>query len=237
METIMGNATDITVTTLKAVAALAVMVLLVTATILARPSTALAQQAVTGDPIPGVPGYGVDLGLDPATGNIVELLVYRGQKQVQALKVCTADPVPRQSPIGTMDTADFNFDGHGDLLLETAFKDGNASYCIWLFNPKAKRFVFSQQLSQLTNPRPDPKTRTVASYSKLECEPCYQKQIFRWSKGQLVPVGEESVKPADLGLQLGGGCGWLRTVRQEKNGQMVFVSRDQVNSLGQVCTP
>ena len=58
--------------------------------------------------------------------------MYRGQKQVQALKMCTPEPVPRESPVGTMYTTDYNFDGHGDLALETAFKQGNASYCIWL---------------------------------------------------------------------------------------------------------
>ncbi len=196
-----------------------------------------ASQPVRGDPIPGVPGYGVELGLDSATGNIAELLVYRGQKQLQALKVCTAEPVPRQSPIGTMDTADYNFDGHGDLALQTASKQGNRSYCIWLFNPKTKRFVFSPQLSQLTNPRPVLATKTIISYTKLECGPCYQQESYRWSKWQLVPVREESVRPAELGLQLSGGCGWLRTVRQEKKGKLEFVSRDPVDIFGHVCQP
>jgi len=196
-----------------------------------------APQAVTGDPIPGIPGYGVELGLSPSIGKILELLVYRGQKQVQALKVCTPEPVPRESPVGTIYTTDYNFDGHGDLALETAFKNGNASYCIWLYDPETKRFEFSQPLSQLTNPSPDAKTRTVISYSKGECEPCYRRESYRWSKGQLVPVREESITPAELGLQLPGGCGWLHTVREEKNGKMEFVSRSQVNALGQDCLP
>ena len=196
-----------------------------------------AQPTVTGDPIPGLAGYGVELGLDPANGRISALLVYRGQKQWQELKVCTPEAVPREGPVGTMDTADYNFDGHYDLALETAFKGGNASYCIWLFEPKTGRFILSKQLSQLTNVRPDPKTHTVISTSKGECGPCYHEESYRWTKGQLIPVRETSVAPADLGLQLPGGCGWLRTVREEKHGKMVFVSRDQVNSLGQVCLP
>ncbi len=192
---------------------------------------------VTGYPIPGLAGYGVELGLDPSSGKILELLVYRAQKQVQALKVCTPEPVPRESPLGTLDTTDYNFDGYGDLLLETAFKQGNASYCVWLYNQKTGRFVLSKQLSQLTNPRPDPKTHTVVSYIKEECPICYRQETYRWSKGQLVPMREESVMPAELGLQLPGGCGWLRTVREEKNGKMAFVSRTQVNSLGEECLP
>jgi hypothetical protein len=43
--------------------------------------------------------------------------------------------------------------------------------------------------------------------------------------------------PADLDLQLPMGCGWLRTVKEEKNGKMVFVSRTQINSAGQECLP
>jgi hypothetical protein len=204
----------------------------------AKPSSqAQTLPAVTGDPIPGVAGYGVELGLSPSSGKILELLVYQGQKQVQALKVCTPEPVPRESLVGNIYYADYNFDGHSDLALETASKQGNASYCIWLFNPNTRRFEFSQQLSQLTNPSPDAQTHTVISYSKGECQPCYHRESYRWSNGQLMPVREESIAPADLGLQAPGGCGWLHTVREEKNGKMVFVSRSQVNSLGQDCLP
>lgn len=60
-----------------------------------------ASPSVTGSPIPGLPGYGVDLGLDAASGQILELLVYRGQQQFQVLKICTPEPVPRESPVGT----------------------------------------------------------------------------------------------------------------------------------------
>jgi len=199
------------------------------------PQPQQASPSVAGSPIPGLPGYGVDLGLDPTSGKIVELLIYRGQKQFQALKVCTLEPVPREDPVGTIDTADYNFDGYYDLALQTASKQGNASYCIWLYSPKTGRFVASPALSQLTNTRPDPQTHTVVSLIKGECPICYRQETYRWSKGQLVPVREESVQPADLGLQLPGGCGWLRTVREEKNGQMRFVSRSQVNELGQDC--
>ncbi len=198
---------------------------------------AQTSSAPTGDAIPGMAGYGVELGLSPSNGKILELLVYHGQKQVQALKVCTPEPVPRESPVGNIYYADYNFDGYSDLALETASQQGNASYCIWLFNPKTRRFEASRQLSQLTTPSPDVKTHTVVAYSKGECPPCYHRESYRWSKGQLIPVREESVTPADLGLQLPGGCGWLHTVKEGKDGKMVFVSRSQVNSLGQDCLP
>jgi hypothetical protein len=226
---------------MRRIAIIIVTIVLAAACLLTAPQNSVAQEqtppTVTGDPIPGLKGYGVELGLAPGSGKILELLVYRGQKLWQALKVCTPEAVPRESPVGTMETADYNFDGYYDLALETAFKQGNASYCIWLYNPKTRRFVASQQLSQLANTRPDPKTKTVISYSKGECGPCYRQETYRWSKGHLIPVREESVAPADLGLQLPGGCGWLRTVREEKNGKMEFVSRSQVNGLGQDCLP
>jgi hypothetical protein len=218
---------------------MAAAILVATPLLGAGPSAGAPPQAsqITGDPIPGIPGYGVELGLSPTSGQILELLVYRGQKLWQGLKVCTPGPVPRESPVGNIYTTDYNFDGHGDLALETASKQGNVSYCIWLYNPKTRRFEASKQLSELTNPSPDSQTHTVVSYSKGECPPCYHRETYRWSKGQLIPVREESVEPADLGLQLPGGCGWLHTVKEEKNGKMVFVSRSQVNSFGQDCVP
>ena len=97
--------------------------------------------------------------------------------------------------------------------------------------------MLSEQLSPLTNPSPDLKTHTVVSYLKGECPPCYRRETYRWSKGQLMPVREESVAPADLGLQAPGGCGWLHTVREEKNGKMEFISRSQVDIQGQECLP
>jgi hypothetical protein len=66
-------------------AILIVTALLLAASFLAIGATADAQVSpvVRGDPIPGDPGLGVELGLDPGNGKILELLVYRGQKLVQ----------------------------------------------------------------------------------------------------------------------------------------------------------
>jgi hypothetical protein len=67
---------------------------------------------------------------------------------------------------------------------KTAFEQGNASYCIWLYNPKTGRFVFSEELSRLTNPSPDAKTHAV-SYVKENCSICYRRESFRWAKGTI----------------------------------------------------
>lgn len=193
--------------------------------------------ATPSNPVPGLPGVGVDLGLD-ASGKVGAVLVYEGGKQTQVLPVCTAESVPRGDPVGTIATADYNFDGYSDLALQVASKDGNASYCIWLFDPKTRSFVPSKELSELTNPRPDPNTRTVISYKKEGCfGSCYEKETYTWSNGRLVPVKYESQTQPDPAAANTGGCIYLLTVKEEKNGQLVEVSRNRVNDMGAQCGP
>ena len=221
-------------TTIAMMGTVLMAVLLVTAQ---RSHAAPPQQSppVRGYPMPGLPGIGVEQGRDPA-GNILELLIYRGDSLLQTLKVCTDGPVPREGPVGTMDTADYNFDGYPDLALEVASAQNNASYCTWLFDPKAQRFVASPQLSKLTNPRPDLNTQTVTSYKNNGCQgACFAKTIYKWSKGNLVPVQYESQVEANPGMPAVGGCGYVLTVKKPKHGQMVEVSRDRVNNIGAVC--
>ena len=97
---------------------------------------------VQGTPIPGVVGYGVELGLD-VSGNVAALLVYQGTTVAQELVACTPQPVPRDGDVGTIATTDFNFDGYGDLLLQVSSQDKNAMFCVWLFDPKTKQYVAS----------------------------------------------------------------------------------------------
>jgi hypothetical protein len=115
-------------------------------------------------------GYGVELGLDPASGKILELLVYRGQKRLQALKVCTPEPVPRESPVGTMDTTDYNFDGYSDLALETAKMPDKLMDMKELFFVEATKYnVFPLDnvvLPRVLTARPSPTAgKSVFTYS------------------------------------------------------------------------
>jgi hypothetical protein len=191
---------------------------------------------VEGEPIPGVPGYGVKVGLNPA-GNIGALLVYQGTELSQQLRVCTEEPVERSGDVGTIATADLNFDGFGDLLLQVSSKNKNATFCIWLFEPKSKTYVPSSSLSRLVNPHADPKTKTVTTFRNTGCRrSCYEKQTFAWKHGHLQLIAEESVtENITTPTGYGGGCPFVRTVKQLRNGEMVESQRDMVNNLGSKC--
>src|SRR5215831_10737585 len=77
-----------------------------------------------GTPIPGLPSWSVALGLNPQ-GRVQSLLVYKGQQLVQTLDVCTDEPVARTDSVGSMATADFNFDGFYDLALQLSAEQSN----------------------------------------------------------------------------------------------------------------
>jgi hypothetical protein len=195
--------------------------------------TAAAQ--VQPNLLPGPPGIGVEEGLNSA-GNLEAILVYQNGQQIQFLPVCTNAPVPRNPPLGVINTADFNFDGYPDIALEVAFDKDNTSFCIWLFNPNSKRFVLSPQLSQLTNPRPEPGSRSVISYTNQGCQgACHDKQTYVWSKGQLVLMKDEKVTRM-INVDFDGpGCLYVLTLQERKKGRMIVKSRSTVNSLGVPC--
>jgi hypothetical protein len=191
---------------------------------------------VEGSPITGLPGFGVDLGLSPTSGLILAVLVYQGGKQIQELPVCTDGPVARGERVGTFDVADFNFDGYPDLMLQVTSKKSNYTYCVWLFDPHAQRFVASQDLSQLTNPRPDSQTRTVTSYENLGCfGTCYDKKTYVWSNGHLKLIREMTLTQ-DMNVSIDvGGCGYVLTRQESKHGRMVVAGSSRVNNLGVEC--
>ncbi len=189
---------------------------------------------VRGTPMPGLPNIGVELGLN-TRGNVESLLVYQGQQQVQTLNVCTEEPVIRQKQVGTLASADYNFDGFSDLALQvTAEKYNNNTFCVWIFDPRSQRFTASSQLSQLVNPVPDAKTHTVVSTKYPFCPYCYDKQVFKWSGEQLELVKHESLLMDPLAIGT-GGCSYVHTVEEPKDGRMRQVNRERTNALGAPC--
>ena len=198
----------------------------------------VAQQIVNvqGTPIPGVAGYGVELGLD-SSGNVAALLVYKGTAVAQELVVCTPQPIPRDGDIGTIATTDLNFDGYGDLLLQVSSKDKNAIFCVWLFDPKTKKYVASPALSELVNPRADPTTKEVTAYKNMGCGgSCYEKQNYKWSEGQLTMNRDETVtRNIEAPTGDAGGCSFIRSVKELRKGRLAEISRDRVNDVGAVC--
>ncbi len=194
--------------------------------------------AVSGDPIPGVAGYGVNLGLDTA-GNVAALLVYKGTNVSQELVSCTSQAVPRDGNVGTMASADLNFDGFGDLLLQVSSKDKNATYCVWLFDPRTQKYVASPELSQLVNLAADPKTQTVTSNVGTGCfGSCYHNQTYKWEHGTLTLVRDESITGnITAPSSASQGCAYVKSVKVMKKGKLTEVSRDTVNSMGVICAP
>ncbi len=192
-----------------------------------------AEATPQGSPIPGMANFSAALGLNPA-GNIQALLIYQDNKLVQTLRVCTEEPVPRESNVGGIDTADYNFDGYPDLALKVSAVKKNEKFCIWLFDPKAQRYVASAELSQMTNLRPDPKNQTVYSYTNEACMSCYEKRVYRWDHGQLVPVKVESQTEDPL-ISPTSSCRWVRTVQEMKGERLVETDRKRVNDVGTTC--
>ncbi len=59
---------------------------------------------------------------------------------------------------------DMNFDGYNDLsILNNCGATGNCNYDIWLYNPQKNIFVENDDLSNVTNPTPDPTAKTISS--------------------------------------------------------------------------
>lgn len=203
----------------------------------AASSLALAQ--VQPNPVPGLQGIGLEEGLDTAGGNLVSIIVFKGNQQIQFLPVCTANPVPRQPPVGSLNMTDLNFDGFPDLLLQLSATGDNETYCVWLWSPKSQRYVASPALSQLTNTRPHPSNKTITSFTNISCPPfqgCHDTKTYVWSKGQLKLVRDESQTLAENVAVSGPGCDYILSVQEENKGKMVLVSSDRVNSFGaRVC--
>jgi hypothetical protein len=198
-----------------------------------RPDAAQEAAQVRGYPMPGLPDIGIELGLNTA-GSVESLLVYEGQKRVQTLNVCTEEPVKREKQVGSLATADYNFDGYSDLALQVKAEKNNNMFCIWLFDPQERRFSASSELSQLVNPIPDPKTQTVVAERLLACAYCYEKQTFRWSGGQMELVKSESLVLDALAVGV-GGCNYVLTVKELKDGEMKQTNRERANALGTSC--
>ncbi|HYX52618.1 MAG TPA: hypothetical protein VE783_04155, partial [Candidatus Limnocylindrales bacterium] len=156
-------------------------------------------------------------------------------KLIQTLNLCTNAPVPRREPVGSLSAADFNFDNYYDLALQTSSENGNAKYCVWLFDARQQRFVLNNQLSGVANIAPDPSTRTLQSYEYQGCNGvCFTRNTYRWSEGQPQLVRSEVTTRAPLSVGY-GGCEYVHSIKELKGGGVREVSRERVNALGVSC--
>ncbi len=186
--------------------------------------------------IPGLPGFRLAELLN-SSGEIRAVAVYEGTQQIQTLNLCTDKPVAKTGELGAIAFADFNFDGRPDLALLVSSTADNNSYCVWLFDPRTRRFVFSEGLSRLINPAPDPNTRTIITYRNEDCAGgCFRRDTYAWSGSSLIPLRHET-QNEDPTVAVTDDCRFVRTIRKQKNGKMVEVSRDRVNGAGVRCEP
>ncbi len=199
-------------------------------------SYAATQQtsSAPGAPVPGLPGFRVELGLNDA-GRIESVLVYKAQQLIQTFNVCTGGAVTRTDSAGTLNTADYNFDGFPDLALQVDAGKENRHFCMWLFDPERQRFEASPQLSQLTNPVPEARSGTVVSTKYGPCPYCYNKQQFRWAGKQLELIREDSLTMDPLAVGA-GGCNFILTIKERKNGQLREASRERATAFSHVCS-
>jgi hypothetical protein len=132
-----------------------------------------------------------------------------------------------------------SFDGYPDLMMRVAFdpQTENSSYCIWLYDPKTQTFALSEELSHLTNPKPDPNNKTVVARKNMLCaDRCYVEDAYEWSSGHLELVGEESLTEDPL-VPSWSDCRWVWTVKKKKNGKLVEINRERVDFGGVMCEP
>ncbi|MGD0841312.1 MAG: hypothetical protein ABSA32_09170 [Candidatus Acidiferrales bacterium] len=102
-----------------------------------------------------------------AQSTVREIQVFQGKsgQPLQRLTGCDLnDMAPPPDGSDWFHTEDINFDGYQDLYLMTTSGGGNQGGCVWLFNPKTRRFDYSEEFSELDGARLDPATKTIFSY-------------------------------------------------------------------------
>jgi hypothetical protein len=123
---------------------------------------------------------------------------------------------------------DINFDGYADIrLMRWWGATGNNAYHYWLFDPGKGRFVFNHELSDLTNPTPNYKTKRIRSHHVWGMAGnIYDDATHVFQNGRLVLIRAESqdlVKDKKY---------FLRIINQRRNGKMVIVSKKIIRVEG-----
>lgn len=166
-----------------------------------------------------------------AKGAAYQIAVLEDGKQVQTLQPCRAASFNPDKAM--LDIHDFNFDGYNDLT----FTDGNSrdpdksSMCVYLFEPKTKRFVPNELLSSLRNVTSDPDAKTIVSSTSKEPGPGTTR-TFKWNGDKL-----ELIKEDRLAAIHGSACPYRRTISELKDGKMVVTSTQFLNTGMDTCHP
>ncbi len=211
------------------IAAVLAAIVFLTTLVAARPPGAQSAHAE--------PQFRFDYVLDSA-GNIQQIAVLQNGVQVQLLDSCTGKSIPHENGLGELTREDFNFDGYPDLVMRAATdQQENSTYCIWLFDPASQRFTSSGELSSLSNPTPDPASKTVVSHKNEDCAGgCYDEDTYSWRNGQLVLMREEW-QTEDPTVSPTRDCRFVRGGDVPTDGRMVPPGRVWVDVGGVMCLP
>jgi len=89
----------------------------------------------------------------------------------------------------------------------------------------------------LTNPTPDPVSKTIVARRNILCAGrCYEQDTYRWTSGHLEPVREEWLTEDPL-VSPESACRYVWAVKKEKKGKMVEINRERVDPGGVLCEP
>jgi hypothetical protein len=97
---------------------------------------------------------------------IHDVQVFRGSSSEPLQSLSGCEWLGMEAPYRSADwfrVEDMNFDGYADLFVLTSWgATGNESGCVWLFNPKAGRFEFSKEFSELGAATFDATSKTIS---------------------------------------------------------------------------
>lgn len=165
-------------------------------------------------------------------GTILGLDIYKpGSSSIfQRINTC-ADENSNQQLSGYVDDytfehtlmhADLNFDGFEDIGLLEDYSEhlDKWLYCIYLWNNKTERFVYSKELTDIASSiEVDPKAQTIRTYDNW-MGGAFDNSTYRWNHGKLELIEEDSLLGA-WSQQTAKTCGYTYHCDQLINGKMV----------------
>lgn len=176
------------------------------------------------------------------TGNIAGVSVFRDRdsKPFQTLTSCQnidfTDPVTEfwtgYEIAMLINHADLNFDGFEDLeLLQNYIPHLDKKlYCIYLWDNKTGRFIYSKELTDVgVNLVTHSENKTLTTREDWQGGP-WEKSTYRWNSGKLELIEQDGLY-GDWSTQTDKKCGFEFSCNRLINGEMVTTLEKPV------CTP
>jgi hypothetical protein len=147
-------------------------------------------------------------------------------KPLLNLEVLEAEPPYRGAKY--FQGEDINFDGYADIKLMSWWgATGNNAYHYWLFDPRKGRFVLNHELSELTNPTPNYKTKRIRSHHVWGMAGnIYDTATYVFQNGRVVLIRDESQEWVKNTKH------FLRIISERRNGKLVVVSKKIIRVAG-----